>query len=189
MDQQSQSQPSWLPPKSIISDGWLVEAAAPPEPPPQVTVKYSPHWGYTCDRVLTSCDLRQEKNQVDYYDNGCSNTDSHGGPSTENLSCNIKVKTESISAHWQLSKYTPWTHTPLKYYTFIQIDHPHILPGISNTDSYLTNLPLHFNSSSCKCSLGVKCFRPNSTASACWLRKTVRRKQQKKTEEGHPTVP
>lgn len=31
---------------------------------------------HACDRVLTSCDLRQEKNLVDYCDIGCLNMDS-----------------------------------------------------------------------------------------------------------------
>ncbi len=92
-------------------------------------------------------------------------------------SCYSWAQTESKSAHLQLSKYTPWTHLPLKYYTFIQNYHPQFLPAISNIDSYVTNLPLNFNSSLSKCSaqrfqlqhVRVKCFRPNWKASAFWL--------------------
>lgn len=31
-----------------------------------------------------------------------------------------KLNLEFKPADWQLSKCTPWTHLPLKYYTFIQ---------------------------------------------------------------------
>lgn len=103
------------------------------------------------------------------------------------------------SQNWRRSKHTPWTHIPVKYYTFIQADHHHVLSATSNIVFFLfrTSLSLKFNSS-LSAVLSVLSFSTSLSESVsgrvpklwtgCFiLRNTVRRKQKTNRSRQRPT--